>query len=130
MTRNTYRDFPDNYTHVVEHFADPASPEFALRMNLRSAQALRRDLYRFFSILSDSEEENGKRLAGIAKELSISVRPQTVEPEDEVTFIVYRNPINQVAFDVPQTPVVSQKAPSDLYSLEELEAALEQKRKE
>lgn len=132
MTRKTYRDYPENYLLMVEHFSDLSAPELTFKINLRSALALRRDLYRFFAILAKEGDETNARLFPIARDISVSVRPQDVDSEDEVTLTIYRNPLTQFEFPgVEKTPTVTAKAAAgDLYSVEEIEAAMAKKREE
>ncbi len=137
MTQKTYRDYPENYLHAVEHFSDISAPELTLEMNLRSAQAVRRDLYRFFAVLSEGEDETSVRLFPIARDLSVSVRPQDVDSEAEVTLTIYRNPLTRVNFlGATETPTVvvpeekkEKEESGDIYSLDEIEAAMKKKRK-
>ena len=131
MNQKTYHDYPENYLHAIEHFADTSAPELTFKMKLRSAQALRRDLYRFFPVLSRAGDELSARLFSIAKDLSISVRPQDVDPEDEVTLTIYRNPLTQIDFPgAKEAPVMSKGESSDLYSLDEIEAAMSKKKEQ
>lgn len=156
MDRKKLKDYPQTYFRIVETL-ERTQTELSTKLTLRSARASRRDLYRFFAAIRESDEEGdqlGRGLFVVSQNLVIVLEPSDGEPTDLVSLIVKFNPLTGMFDDLAEVeppepvevptevePEVEKPSPDNLFgeetsddslidltSIEDLMTELEQKK--
>lgn len=95
MAGREVHEFPPAYLEIAEHFVKARTP-LKFNMTLQEANAVRRDLYRFFNKIKEQADLGDnfcQHLLPGATELSVAVKPSKGAPESPVTLVVKKHPM-------------------------------------
>lgn len=81
MSSRTYKDFPDSYFTIIDHFRASPEPFPVSRGDERSRAAFKRSFYRFreaLGIATENGDDFAKSLHRLAKNITLSIQTDKI----------------------------------------------------